>query len=124
MLLTAARESGAALARRGASGVVANARREAREQELGAQRRVYEQTRTHARERLRGFANSPEAGALNARLAIVARQCLGDEATVTTPDGEVGVIAEGDERRLDLSTDALVERTLVSAGEELAELWS
>jgi vacuolar-type H+-ATPase subunit E/Vma4 len=122
--LAAARESGAALARHSASAVAANARREARQQVLGAQRLVYEQVRARARERLRGYADSPEAATLNARLADVARQRLGEDATVTTPEGEIGVVAHRSERSLDLSTDALLERVLTSVGEEIAELWS
>ncbi len=122
--LATARERGATLARRSALAVVANARREARQEVLGAQRLVYEQVRTQVLDRLRQLARSPEAAALNARLREVARERLGDEATLVAPEGEIGVVAHCGERSLDLKTDALVERVMASVGEEISELWS
>ncbi len=122
--LEAARESGADAARRRALAIVADARREAREEVLGAQRLVYEHVRAQTLERLRQLAGSPEAAALNERLANFARQRLGVDATVTTPEGELGVVAQRDGRRMDLTSHTLLERALTNAGAEITELWS
>lgn len=122
--LNAARASGAAAARRRALAIVADARREAREEVLGAQRLVYEHVRAQTLKRLRQLAGSPEAAALNERLAAVGRQRLGADATVTTPEGEIGVVAQRDGRRVNLTGDMLLERALANFGAEIAELWS
>ncbi len=123
-ILAAARESGADLARQGASAALADARREARHTVLAVQRLVYEQARAQARERLCAIANSPEAVALNARLGDIARERLGSNAVVTTVAGEIGVVARDGDRRVDLGTDALLERAVAALGEEIGALWS
>jgi vacuolar-type H+-ATPase subunit E/Vma4 len=123
-ILAAARESGAAVARISARAVLADARREARQEVLCAQRLIYEQVRARLLERLRFVAHSPEAATLNVRLGNIARQRLGADATVTTPEGEIGVVAHCGARSLDLSTEALAERAMASSGEEIGGLWS
>lgn len=122
-VLAAARESGAADSRRLALAVVADERREAREEVLGAQRRIYEQARALARHGLCDLVGSPGASALRERLVEVARQRLGGDVTVTTSEGEFGVIARRGARSLDFSTDALLEAAMASMGAAIAELW-
>ncbi len=123
-ILAAARESGAALARQSTAALLADARRDARHIVLTAKRQVYEEACAKARERLCGLANTSEASALNARLGVLARERLGDDAEVTTIDGEIGIVARLGERSIDLGTDALLERTVASLGEVMGALWS
>lgn len=122
-ILAAARESGAADARRAALAIVADARRTAREEVLAAQRRLYERAREEARRRLVGLVASPEAAVLRDRLGAAARRRLGDDAVVTSPEGELGVVAHRGARRLDLATDTLLDAALASLGPAIAELW-
>jgi vacuolar-type H+-ATPase subunit E/Vma4 len=123
-ILESARAEGAAAARRSGTRVLADARREARERILHAQRGVYERVRTLAQDQLRGLADTPASKDLNARLAKVARDRLGPEATVEVWTSGIGVIAVLDHRRLDLSADALVQRELAEMAPGIEELWS
>ena len=123
-LLASARDEGTAVARRLASSIVADARIAARQEVLGAQRHVYETVRTQAQARVADLAGSPQADALLASLADLARQRLGDQVTLETPVGGLGVAARSGRRHLDLSVDALIERQMASMGDEIAELWT
>jgi vacuolar-type H+-ATPase subunit E/Vma4 len=124
VLLESARVEGATAARHRATRVVADARREARERILRAQRGVYEQVRSLAQDQLRGLADAPATKDLNARLASVARDRLGPGVAVEVSKSDVGVIAAQGQRRLDLSCDALVERELAGLAPRIEELWS
>ncbi len=123
-LLASARSEGAAAARRLAAAVVGDARRDARQEVLGAQRVVYEEVRTQARARLDALATSPDAAALAKRLGDYARRRLGSDAVVEFSEGEVGIIAHCGGRRIDLSVSALLERGMASTSAQIAELWS
>jgi vacuolar-type H+-ATPase subunit E/Vma4 len=123
-ILESARVEGAAATRRRSARVVADARREARESILRAQRGVYEQVRSLAQDQLKDLAGAAAAKALNTRLASVARERLGPQATVEVSKSGIGVIAVRGQRRLDLSADALVERELAKLAPQIEELWS
>jgi vacuolar-type H+-ATPase subunit E/Vma4 len=123
-LLESARAEGVAAARRSASRVVAETRRESRARVLRAQRDVYERVRALAHERLIGLAGTPAVTELNARLAVVARRRLGTEATVEVSPSGLGIVATCASRRLDLSSDALVELELAGLASRIEELWS
>ena len=101
-----------------------DARREARERILRAQRGVYEQVRSFAQDQLNGLVGVPAAKDLNTRLASVARDRLGAKATVEVSKSGVGVIAVQGQRRIDLSCDTLVERELAELAPRIEELWS
>ncbi len=122
-LLDTARASGADDAHRRALGLVADARRDAREEVLAAQRRVYDRARALARQRLAGLADSPEAAALRERLTTLARRQLGPDAVITAPPGDVGVVARNGTRSLDLTGDALLDAAMTSLGTALANSW-
>lgn len=123
-LLASALADGAGAARRAAAMLVDDARRQAREQVLAAQRHVYEQVRSRARARLDALADSPEAAALNRRLAEFARSRLGPGAQMEEPENGLGVVASDGRRRLDLSSAALLERELASMGPVVEAVWS
>ena len=123
-LLAAARADGATTARRVATRIISEARRHAREEVLGVQRQIYERVRSLAQAQLDGLVNSPAAKELNSSLGQLARDYLGPAAKVETSETGVGVIATKDQRRLDLSSSALLERELRSVGPRIEELWS
>ncbi len=123
-LLAAARADGATTARRVATRIISEARRHAREEVLGVQRQIYERVRSLAQAQLDGLVNSPATKELNSRLGELARDYLDPDAKVETSETGVGVIATKDQRRLDLSSSALLERELRSVGPRIEELWS
>jgi vacuolar-type H+-ATPase subunit E/Vma4 len=123
-LLASSRADGAAAARRLATTIVADAQRESRQEVLGAQRLVYDQVRARAKTLLDALSNSPEGASLAQRLGDIARRRLGRDATVQSPESELGVIARRGALQLNLSADVLLDHEILSMGSEIAELWS
>lgn len=96
----------------------ARSRREARGIVLAAQRAAYDELRTRSHAAVREMLADPAA---HDRLVALVRTRLGQDARVR-PHPSGGVVGElPDDRRVDASVEALVERAL--AGLDLAALW-
>jgi hypothetical protein len=120
-LLERAREQGVADGTAAAARERVRARQDAWARELAARAKVYADLRDGVRAGVRDALT--KTGILRVRLEKRARTLLGTDARVTaTADG--GVVAESPGRRVDLSADALADRTLQRHGAEAENLWA
>ncbi|HYA68138.1 MAG TPA: V-type ATP synthase subunit E [Acidimicrobiales bacterium] len=123
-ILARARAEGEDAARRTSRAILVDAQQEARRLVLDARRRAYNAVRTEALAELARRSQTPEAVELRSRLAAIARERLGQDASVTTGDDDCGIVAVLGDRRIDLRAPALVDRALRSLGPSVAGLWA
>lgn len=115
-----ARSDGKAAARAAATTEWARTRRSERARELAARHAAYLELRHKAIDAAGALRDDP---VLCEALRSAARRLLGPHAIVTDhPDG--GVIAEADDRRLDLTLSTLAVRALERLGPEMEGLWA
>jgi len=120
---SATAEGDAVAQRQGARRLV-EAKRSARGQVLGAQRRAYELLVESSLRSLRDSAADDERTALQARLVEIARDTLGTDVIVEhDPDGPGGIEARSGTRRMDLSLGEIVRRCVEKMGKAVSGLW-
>jgi vacuolar-type H+-ATPase subunit E/Vma4 len=123
-IIAGARADGAAAAQHATTATIITAKRECREAILGAQRRAYEALRNGVHAELARSIDSPQGAALLARLAALARERLGPNATVERlDDGRIGVRATDAGRSLDVPVDRFIDREIAGFSDRIAALW-
>jgi vacuolar-type H+-ATPase subunit E/Vma4 len=123
-ILDEARAEGDAAARRTSTTMLVEAQQEARRLILDAHRRAYDAVRTESLAELARRRQTSEAAELRSRLAAIARERLGQDATVTTDDDDCGIVAVLGDRRIDLRAPVLVDRALRLLGPRITGLWA
>lgn len=123
-LVRRARAEGEAAAELEAASELTHARRHARTLVLEAKRAVYDDVRREAQAAVQHLRLEPRYEKLLERLAARAREDLGPEVEleVDPPDG--GVIGRVDNRSVDYTLPALVERCFTEHAGELERLWA
>jgi len=119
-----ARAEGEAAAELEAASELTHARRKARTLVFEAQRAVYDDVQREARAAAERLRSEPRYEELLERLAALAREELGSEAELELDPPDGGVIGRVDNRRVDHTLPALVERCLTEHAAELERLWA
>lgn len=122
-LVERARAEGKAAAEQQAAAELARARRQARALVLATQREAYEELRQRARRALETLRGSEGYDRLLRRLSLAVQARLGDAPELVVDPPEGGIIARRENRVLDYSLPALLERCLEARAEEVARLW-
>ena len=122
-ILAAARARGRAEAAAQLDEGRAQARRRARELELTACREAFDALRGRVADLLRERCAGPNAARATAHLQAAARAHLGDEAALTTADGD-GVRGQAPGRFVDASFAVLADRAVEALGQRVEQLWS
>lgn len=123
-LVRRARAEGETAAELEAASELAQARRTARTLVLESKRAVYDDARREARVAVQRLRSEPRYEELLERLAARAREELGPEAELELDPPDGGVIGRVDNRRVDNTLPALVERCLAEHAAELERLWA
>ena len=116
-LLEEARREGRETAERETRRRRSEVRREARAQVLRARREALERLRKAALERFRNNRT------IMGRLEKMAREQLGEEASIEPDPESGGLVARRDGRMVDYRLPTVIDRALEDLGVELEELW-
>jgi len=124
-LLDTARQEGRDIAERDTAHELARKQREVRATVLRADRALYDDVRRRAHAEALSLRDSPGYAHMLERLAVRAREQLGAGANLDIdPEGRGGVVGTSDDRRVDYTLPALVERCLALKAAEIERLWT
>ena len=119
----AARTEGEAAARDAAAATLHRRRRQARALVLAAEQAAYAGLLEAVTDAVRARTAEPGWPARAERLAALAGERLGPDATVQ-PDPDGGLVARAGSRSLDLSVPALARHAVGELGDRVVRLWS